>query len=190
MTDMKRVTPGKLLWLDLEMTGLNPAKDKILEVAAVVTDWNFNELEHFESGVKQNKQEVELLLAANPFAVARPVESAELVEFSQKGVNEREAEDILIKLIDKHFKSGEPALLAGNSIHMDRQFIRSYWSRLEARLHYRMLDVSAWKVLMIGKYDVQFDKQETHRALSDIKESIAELQYYLHYFGAEDNVNS
>lgn len=185
MTDLKRITPSKLLWLDLEMTGLDPQKDKILEVAAIVTDWNFNVLEEFESGVLQDKSQVEKLLASNPFAMSRPEESKELVKFSQSGASEQDIEGKLVALIDRHFKPGEPALLAGNSIHMDRQFVHNYWPKLDARLHYRMLDVSAWKVLMIGKYGMQFDKQETHRALMDIKESIAELQYYLQYFGAE-----
>ena len=73
----------------------------------------------------------------------------------------------------------EPALLAGNSIHMDRQFIRHWWPNVEKRLHYRMLDVSAWKVVMIGKYGIEYEKLEKHRALDDIRESIDELEFYL-----------
>jgi oligoribonuclease len=185
MADLKHITPDKLLWLDLEMTGLNPQKDKILEVAAIVTDWDFTELEQIELGVRQNEAEVQKLLAANPFTAARPDETKALLEFTQQGQSESEVEKQLVELADRYVTPDSPMLLAGNSIHMDRQFIRTYWPKLEARLHYRMLDVSAWKVLMMGKYDVVFTKQEAHRALSDIKESIAELQYYLRYFGTE-----
>lgn len=186
MAELKQITPKKLLWLDLEMTGLNPATDKILEVAAVVTDWNFKLLDQFESGVGQNRQEIETLLAANSFAAARPVETKELIELSANAPSQAEIETKLTALVDKHFADG-PALLAGNSIHMDRQFIRNYWPKLEVKLHYRMLDVSAWKVVMIGKYGVEVKKKEAHRALDDIRESIAELQYYLNYFGKDQD---
>lgn len=182
MAGIKHITPEKILWLDLEMTGLNPATDRMLEVAAVVTDWKFNQLDQFESGIGQDRRTIETLLAANPFAAARPAETKELIELSVNAPSQAEVETRLVELADKHCADG-PALLAGNSIHMDRQFIRTYWPKFEAKLHYRMLDVSAWKVVMIGKYGVDFTKQETHRALDDIRESIAELQFYLKYFG-------
>jgi oligoribonuclease len=182
MTEQKNLTPQKLLWLDLEMTGLNPQIDRILEVAAIVTDWNFTELDSFTSGVKQNDAEIELLLAANPFAAARPDETKELLAHAAQGTSEAEAEAALIGLLDKQLTPGEIALLAGNTVHTDRQFVRRYWPQLERHLHYRILDVSAWKVVMQAKYHVEFTKQEKHRALDDIRESIAELEYYLSYF--------
>lgn len=181
MADLKRITPEKLLWLDLEMTGLNPQRDKIVEVGAIVTDWDFNELDSFESGVGQDRAEIEALFGANLFATSRPDETAELIELSATAPSEFEVESRLVELVNKHFADG-PALLAGNSIHMDRQFIRSYWHDLEAKLHYRMLDVSAWKVVMIGKYGIEFPKKEAHRALGDIRESIDELRFYLREF--------
>ena len=73
----------------------------------------------------------------------------------------------------------EPILLAGNSIHQDRKFIDREWPNLGSLLHYRMLDVSAWKVVFDGKYGKRFAKPEAHRALDDIKGSIMELKYYL-----------
>ena len=73
----------------------------------------------------------------------------------------------------------EPAVLAGNSIHNDRRFIKKWWPEVDGLLHYRMLDVSSWKLVLQGKYGVPFEKQETHRAAADIRESIAELQFYL-----------
>ncbi|HSW90953.1 MAG TPA: exonuclease domain-containing protein, partial [Candidatus Saccharimonadales bacterium] len=89
--------------------------------------------------------------------------------------------DELTDLIHDQFAS-EPAVLAGNSIHQDRRFIRQWWPEVEALLHYRMFDVSSFKVWMQGKYGLEFEKKETHRALDDIDESIAELQYYLEWF--------
>lgn len=80
--------------------------------------------------------------------------------------------------MDEHFEDG-PVLLAGNSIHQDRKFIDRWWPKFSRRLHYRMLDVSAWKVVMEGKYKKKFAKPENHRALEDIRGSIEELRYYL-----------
>lgn len=177
--DMKRITPSKLLWIDLEMTGLEPTKDRIVEVAAIVTDWDFTELERFESGVGQDQAETAALFDANPFAKSRPAETQELIRLSAKSPSESEIEQHILALVNKHFKPEEPALLAGNSIHCDRGFIRQWWPRLEDRLHYRMLDVSAWKVVMQAKYHTEYTKKETHRALDDIEESIDELKFYL-----------
>lgn len=184
MAELKNITPQKLLWIDLEMTGLNPTQDKILEVAAIITDWDFTELAEFETGVKQD-QEAYDLLATNPFAIARPAETQQLVEHSKRGQTQEAIEIELINFIKQHHASGEPMLLAGNSIHMDRQFIHTAWPNVEQYLHYRMLDVSAWKVVMIAKYGLEFIKQEKHRALDDIRESIAELQFYLGYINEQ-----
>lgn len=180
MAELVKITPTKLLWIDLEMTGLDPQKDRIVEVAAIVTDWDFAELGALDYGVKQDEAELRALFAANPWAVARPQETAVEIDHSLAGIPEAQAEAEIIKLIDEHFAPGEPVLLAGNSIHCDRGFIKHYWPRLEARLHYRMLDVSAWKVVMQGKYGVIVTKKEAHRALGDIRESIEELRGYLH----------
>jgi oligoribonuclease len=85
----------------------------------------------------------------------------------------------LCEFLDEHFSGDKPVLLAGNSIHQDRKFIDNEWSKLASKLHYRMLDVSAWKVVFEGKYRKKFAKPESHRALADIRGSIEELQYYL-----------
>ena len=78
-----------------------------------------------------------------------------------------------------HFEKDIPVILAGNSIHQDRRFIVNEWLRLDERLHYRMLDVSAWKIIFDAKYGIKFAKPEAHRAIDDIRGSIEELQYYL-----------
>ncbi|SRR6266496_3829422 len=179
MKDLKRVTPERILWVDLEMTGLNPAKDRILEVAAIVTDWDFTELGRFESGVGHDPAALQLLVDANEWYSEHPDNTEPLLKLSAQSQPEEFVQAKFEEFINKHFAPDEPVLLAGNSIHMDRQFIRQWWPQVEQRLHYRMLDVSAWKVVMIGKYGVEYEKLERHRALDDIQESIDELKFYL-----------
>jgi oligoribonuclease len=97
----------------------------------------------------------------------------------------KEVEGELIALVNKHF-GPEPAILAGNSIYNDRLFIKQWMPALDLKLNYRMLDVSAWKVLMQGKYGVVYEKKEVHRAFDDIQASIAELQHYLDWLKQND----
>lgn len=179
MADQKHTTPNKILWVDLEMTGLDPQKDRIVEVAAIVTDWDFTQLGSLDYGVRQDEAEIRRLFEANAWAMSRPKETEIEILHSLQGIPEADAEAKILELVDTHFAPGEPVLLAGNSIHCDRGFIKQWWPKLEARLHYRMLDVSAWKVVMQGKYGVTYTKKEAHRALDDIRESIEELQSYL-----------
>lgn len=174
----KLANSKKLLWLDMEMTGLSPAEDRIVEVAAIVTDWDFNELASFESGIHHADALLRRRFKASGWAAEQPGQAAAMLELSAKSPGEQEVEVQLIEFASAHF-DGQQAVLAGNSIHQDRQFIRRWMPDFEECLHYRMLDVSAWKVVMIGKYGVEFKKQEKHRALDDIRESIAELKFYL-----------
>lgn len=179
MPDLKKITPQKILWLDMEMTGLRPATDRIVEVAAIATDWEFNELGSVESGVRQDEQLLKKLFGQSPWATGRPEATQAFIDLSLKSPAEEEVEARVVALVDSIAKKDEVVLLAGNSIHLDRQFIRAWWPNLDKRLHYRMLDVSAWKVVMQAKYGLDFPKEETHRALEDTKESIAELKFYL-----------
>ena len=173
-------TSRKLLWVDLEMTGLDPVKDRILEVAAIVTDWEFNELATYEAVKKvgPNLMKSRMKVAAE-FWDANPDARDALIAQNESGKNGRLVENELLAFVDLHFAKDERILLAGNSIHQDRKFIENEWGRLNERLHYRMLDVSAWKVVFEGKYRKKFAKPEAHRALSDIRGSIEELKYYL-----------
>jgi len=101
------------------------------------------------------------------------------------GKSLKEAEQDLLQLIEEQFGK-EQAVLAGNSIYNDRMFIKHWWPTLDLKLHYRMLDVSAWKVFMQGKHGVVFEKESPHRAFEDIQASIAELQHYLDWFKTND----
>lgn len=169
---------AKLLWVDLEMTGLEPDKDRILEVAAVATDWEFKEIDIYTAIKKVGPNLIKQRMVGefwDKFPEVRRV----LIEQNLSGKNGRSVENELLKFIDQHFDANQPVLLAGNSIHQDRRFIANEWPRLNARLHYRMLDVSAWKVVFAGKYKKKYAKPEAHRALEDIRGSIEELKYYL-----------
>lgn len=173
--------PTKLLWLDLEMTGLDAQNDVILEVAAEITDFEFKTIANYEAIVNQDKQTVIDRMQKNIWWKNFPANRDEFVRKMDGGKPSDEVERDLIALVEQHF-GGEPAVLAGNSIHNDRNFIRRWWPHLDLKLHYRMLDVSAWKVFMQGAYGVTFEKKEVHRAFDDIQASIAELQHYLEWF--------
>jgi len=172
---------AKLLWMDLEMTGLDPIEDRILEVAVIATDWDFKEIETYEGIIKVGPRLVEKRMKVGKlFWDAYPTVRDDLVKQNNElGRSGRVIENELLAFIDEHFDADKPVLLAGNSIHQDRRFIVNEWHRLDARLHYRMLDVSAWKVVFDGKYKKKFAKPEEHRALGDIRGSIMELKYYL-----------
>jgi oligoribonuclease len=169
---------AKLLWIDLEMTGLDPVNDRILEVAAIATDWEFNEIATYTAVKKVGPNLVKERMVGEFWEKFPAVRDA-LIDQNLDGKNGRTVENELLAFIDEHFDTEERVLLAGNSIHQDRKFIENEWGRLDKRLHYRMLDVSAWKVVFDGKYGKRYSKPETHRALEDIRGSIEELRYYI-----------
>lgn len=170
--------PEKILWIDLEMTGLDPANDRILEVAAIVTDWDFKEVAAYEAVKKVGPGLIKKRMVGE-FWDAYPEVCEALVTQNKDGKNGRTVENELISFINRYITERNKVLLAGNSIHQDRKFIENEWPRLNERLHYRMLDVSAWKVVFEAKYGKKFAKPEQHRALDDVRGSIEELKYYL-----------
>jgi len=171
---------AKILWMDLEMTGLDPIKDRILEVAVIATDWDFNEIATYQAAVYVAPRQVERRMkVGKDFWDANPEVRDQLIAQNKTAQSGRLVENELISFINTHFDSEKPVLLAGNSIHQDRRFIVNEWGRLDARLHYRMLDVTAWKVVFEGKFKKKFAKPEEHRALGDIRGSVQELQYYM-----------
>ena len=178
----KDAIPTKLLWVDLEMTGLDPLKDVILEIAAEVTDFNFKTIASYEARIKHDRDKVIKLFAANNwYRDTVPENRDSFLASLDKSKDSDQVEQELIEFVHKHF-GNEHAILSGNSIHNDRQFIKQWWPGLDLKLHYRMLDVSAWKIVMQGKYAVIFNKNSTHQAFDDIQASIAELQFYLDWF--------
>jgi oligoribonuclease len=177
----KNAVPTKLLWVDLEMTGLDATQDVILEVAAEVTDFTFKTLESYEARIQQPRDVVANRMQANIWWRDYPDNRDDFLNRLEEGKLQNEVEKELIDLVQKHF-GDEPAVLAGNSIYNDRNFLKYWMPALDLKLHYRMLDVSAWKVVMQAKYGVKFEKKEVHRAFDDIQASIAELQNYLEFF--------
>jgi len=166
---------AKLLWIDLEMTGLDPEKDRILEVAAIATDWDLEEMADYEGIVKVDDSLIKTRMVGE-FWEKNSESRDGLIRQNQDGETPAEIEDELLKFVDEWF--GNEVILAGNSIHQDRKFIDREWPRLAERLHYRMLDVSAWKVYMEGARGQKFMKRDLHRALDDIRGSIDELKWY------------
>ena len=167
---------AKLLWVDLEMTGLEPEKDRILEVACIATDWGFNEVARMTSVVKVKDKIIKERMVGE-FWEENPESYNSLVEQNKTGKSSEEVEKEVLEFVDRNF--GKDVILAGNSIHQDRRFIRNEWKNLDERLHYRMFDVSAWKVYFENAMDIKFTKRDAHRALDDIEGSIEEIKYYL-----------
>ena len=176
MADMKHDVATKLLWVDLEMTGLEPETDKILEVAAIVTDFDFKELDTFESVVYQPPK-----IVSKMGEWCRQSHTASgLVDRVKVAPNEQHIIAEFRQFVKRNF--AEPAVLAGSSIHQDRRFIRQWWPDVDKLLHYRMVDVSSFKVIMLNKYGLVFEQDKEHRALDDIRRSINELNFYLDNF--------
>ena len=175
---MAKKDTTRILWVDLEMTGLDPNKDRILEVAAIVTDWDMKELATYEAIKKVSTGLIKKRMVGEFWEQYSHVKDG-LVAQNANGKSSTVVEDELLAFVDEWFPGEERIILAGNSIHQDRKFIINEWPRLDKRLHYRMLDVSAWKVVFEHKFSRKFSKPEAHRALSDIRGSIEELQYYL-----------
>lgn len=171
----KHLVPSKLLWIDLEMTGLDVDKDRIVEIACEVTDFEFKTLASYEAIVRQSD---EALAAMNDWSKVQHQKSGLIERIKKEGRDEKEVEHELVGFITAQF-GREPAILAGNSIHNDRAFIKAHWPKVDELLHYRMLDVTSFKILMQAKYKVNFAKKEVHRAFDDIQASIAELQFYI-----------
>lgn len=167
---------AKLLWMDLEMTGLEPDKDKILEVAAIATDMQLNEIATYEAVVKVDDKLIKSRMVGDFWEKNSKTRDA-LIAQNETGKPVEEVEKELLDFIDKNF--GKTIYLAGNSIHQDRKFIEREMPELDKKLHYRMLDVSAWKIYFENALEKKFTKPENHRALDDINGSIEELKWYL-----------
>lgn len=170
---------AQILWCDMEMTGLDPERDLPLEIALVATDWEFNEIAAIDSGIGQDENAVGVLLDNNDFYKKYPENRKALCKLVNSSPLAPVVETQLLAFLQENFESSTPVLLAGNSIHQDRRFIRAYLPFFDQKLHYRMLDVTAWKVVFEAKYGMKYEKKEAHRALDDVRESIAELKFYM-----------
>ncbi|XOV86049.1 MAG: oligoribonuclease [Pseudomonadota bacterium] len=171
-----------LVWMDLEMSGLDPESERILEIATIITDSSLNIIA--EGPVVYVHQDQALIDGMDAWNSEHHSASGLIDLIQREGVPEAEAERITLAFISSHVEAGKSPL-CGNSIAQDRRFLVRYMPRLEQYLHYRNLDVSTVKELcMRWRPDVfrEVRKQGTHRALDDIRESIAELRFYRDHF--------
>jgi oligoribonuclease len=169
-----------LVWVDCEMTGLDLGKDALIEVAVLVTDPNLNVI---GDGVDVVIHADEAALAAMPDVVREMHEKSGLTDAVRAAtVTLAEAEDMVLDYVTRYVPDPRTAPLCGNSIATDRGFITRDMPRLDAYLHYRMIDVSSIKELCRRWYPRVYFGQPAkglaHRALADIRESIRELEYY------------
>ncbi len=169
----------RLIWLDLEMTGLDPEIDRILEVAVVVTDDQLNIIAEGPSLVIG--QPIELLDAMQSIVVDMHTKTGLLNDVKQSELTEEEAEQQVLQFLSKHVKSGVSPM-CGNTIGQDRRFLTKYMSDLCNYFHYRNLDVTSVKILhdMWQKQAKSYMKPNDgqHRALFDVYQSIEELKFY------------
>ncbi len=170
---------NKLVWIDLEMTGLSIKQDKILEIACVITDQNLAIIDQSPD-----------LVITQPESILQQMDAWNVMHHTQSGLLEKvrhstitvgQAEQTLLAFIKKYCKPQE-APLCGNSVWVDRMFLQTFMPTLEKYLFYRTIDVSSIKLLAQNWFNidttVMLNKQNKHQALDDIKESIVELNWY------------
>lgn len=169
---------NNLIWIDLEMTGLNPIKDKIIEIATLITDFNLKILDEGpEIAIKQNKSTLHSMHEWNK-NINHKNGLLNLVKKSK--INTKQAELMTINFIKKWVPE-KASPICGNSISNDKHFLQKYMPKLLSYFHYRCIDVSTIKELIriwkIKKYKY-IKKLSEHRAMNDIKESVKELIFY------------
>jgi oligoribonuclease len=176
------VSANNLIWLDLEMTGLDPDTCRIIEAACIITDSDLNIVD--EMPVIAIHQSDETLAAMDDWNTRTHTASGLVERVRASTIGEVEAEQRLIDFINLHVPS-KASPLCGNSISQDRRFLFRHMPRFEAQLHYRNLDVSTIKILVqrwAPKLMAGLVKTGSHLALDDVRESIAELRYYRQHF--------
>jgi oligoribonuclease len=169
----------RLVWIDLEMTGLDPINDEIVEIACIVTESDLTEIdEGISIVVKCNDAP---LAAMDPFVVDMHTTSGLITEIPD-GTTLADAEERVLAYITERVPEARKAPLAGSSVYVDRGFLARYMPSIDQHMHYRLIDVSSLKELARRWYPRIYysspDKTGNHRALADIRESIAELRYY------------
>lgn len=171
---------GNLIWIDLEMTGLDTDGDCILEIATIVTDSSLNEIATGpELAINQDES---LLAAMDGWNTTHHSNSGLLARVRASEVNEAEAERQTLEFLQKHVVVGSSPM-CGNSICQDRRFLHRWMPQLERYFHYRHIDVSTLKELYRRwSVDSPWNKDSAHRSLSDIRDSIDELKYYREHF--------
>ncbi len=173
---------SNLIWIDLEMTGLDPDKEKIIEIATIVTDKHLNILA--EGPMLAVSQPKELLDSMDEWCTNHHGDSGLTQRVLDTGITDKDAEQQTIEFLKKWIEPGKSPM-CGNSIGQDRRFLVRYMAELSDYFHYRNVDVSTlkelaarWKPEILNGYT----KQNKHLALDDVRESIQELAYYREHF--------
>lgn len=173
---------ANLVWMDLEMTGLEPDTDLIIEMATIITDGELNVVA--EGPVMAIKQPEANLAAMDEWNQQHHSKSGLLERVRKSQISQLEAEAQTLAFLELHVEKNK-APLCGNTIWQDRRFLARYMPDLERYLHYRIIDVSSLKELVVRwrpELLGGFTKANEHTALADIRESIAELRYYREHF--------
>ncbi|MCP5129086.1 MAG: oligoribonuclease [Pseudomonadales bacterium] len=173
---------NNLIWVDMEMTGLNPEHDTVIEIATIITDSQLNTLA--EGPVIAVHQDDATLAAMDEWNTSHHTHSGLVDRVRASTHSERSAQEITLAFLEQWVPAGASPM-CGNSICQDRRFMARHMPGLEAYFHYRNLDVSTLKILMQRwrpELEAGISKTSTHLALDDIRESIAEMRYYRDHF--------
>ena len=170
----------RLVWIDCEMTGLDLGKDQLVEIAVIVTDADLTELDEGVSIIIR-PDDLSILEGMDEVVVNMHTDSG-LLDLIPSGVSLAEAQEQVMAYVHQHVPEARKAPLAGSSVYVDRGFLARDMPELDAHLHYRLVDVSSVKEIARRWYPRAYfnspEKKGNHRALGDIRESIAELRYY------------
>ena len=170
--------PSNLIWIDLEMTGLDPNQDRILEIATVITDAKLQVIA--EGPAMAIYQSDQVLAAMDEWCTSQHSASGLIDRVRASQMGDQQAEAITLEFLRQYVPMGQSPM-CGSTICQDRRFLYNYMPELEKYFHYRNLDVSVLKILAKNWYPEitkNLKKKTKHQALSDIYDSIAEMQYY------------
>lgn len=168
-----------MFWIDLEMTGLDVATDRIIEVAVIITDARLKVLDEYCEAIQTEPKH---LAEMSDWCKKTHGESGLVKRIETHGLELKKVERDLIEIVQKHFKKDQKIVLCGNSVGNDQRFLIRQMPNFASHLHYRIIDVSSFKEIFRVLYQIKYHKQSRHRALDDIKDSIQELRYYLKAF--------